>query len=124
MENLATTTKMLQVLFLEGSKSILRLSHIRTRLIGFPPNKNVLCDCQLCSIKYVSWYKILTSNQLLFLIYLQTLSQVSDTKCGTHLRLLTTVYQAIAPHDPIYSPGLIWLLPKISLDAIMHSAYF
>ena len=28
-----------QVLFLEGSKSILRLSHIRTRLIGFPPTR-------------------------------------------------------------------------------------
>ena len=57
----------------------------------FSPNKKVLCGCQLCSINYVSWYKILTSNQWLFLKYLQTLSQVSDTKCGTHLWLLTTV---------------------------------
>ena len=31
--------KNVQVLFLEGSKSILRLSHINTRLIGFPPTR-------------------------------------------------------------------------------------
>ena len=96
------------------------------------PTRRCLVVVSFVQLIYVSWYKILTSNQWLFLKYLQNLSQVSDTKCAAHLRLLTTVDQAIAPHDPIYWPSLIWLLPKIFLNlfslvvlsnAIMYSSY-
>ena len=92
----------------------------------FSPNKKVLCGCQLCSINYVSWYKILTSNQWLFLKYLQTLSQVSNKmwntfavsnnsipgSCSTWSNLLAWV-------DMTSSKNIPWCYPVFSLFLVL-----